>query len=53
MVTKLLGRFAGQERARANARSAATELGRVRVEREEVRLYLDDLDARRRAARSA
>jgi hypothetical protein len=53
MMTRLLMRLVGQERARANARSAATELGRLRVEREQVRLFLDELDARRRATRSA
>jgi len=37
----LLGALMGQDRAVANARAAATELSRRRVEREEVALYLD------------
>ena len=36
----LLARLASQERALANARAAATELSRQRVEREEVELFL-------------
>jgi hypothetical protein len=40
MVRALLARLGGQERALANARSAATELSRRRVEREEVDLFL-------------
>jgi hypothetical protein len=34
--------LASQERAVANARRAATELSRLRVEREDVELYLAD-----------
>ena len=40
MIRGLLTRLAGQDRALANARTAATELSRRRVEREEVELYL-------------
>ena len=41
-VTGILRAWLGQERAIANARAAATELSRRRVEREEVELYLAD-----------
>ena len=40
MVRTLLTRLVGQERALTNARTAATELSRRRVEREEVDLFL-------------
>jgi len=36
----LFARLVSQERALANARAAATELSRARVERDEVELYL-------------
>ena len=39
-MRELLARLVGQDRALANARAAATELSRRRVEREEVELYL-------------
>ena len=42
-----------QERARANARTAATELSRARVEREEVELFLAAHAPRRRVSRTA
>ncbi|WP_165372506.1 hypothetical protein [Nocardioides iriomotensis] len=42
-----------QERARANARAAATELSRARVEREEVELFLAAHAPRRRVSRTA
>jgi len=38
------------ERAVANARAASTELGRRRVERDEVELFLTELTTRRTAA---
>jgi hypothetical protein len=41
---------ASNERAVDNARAAATELGRRRVERDEVELYLAELGARRAAS---
>ena len=41
----------GQERAIANARAAATELSRQRVEREEVEMFL--ARRRRRVTRTA
>ena len=37
-----------QDRALANARAAATALSRLRVEREEVELFLADLEGRER-----
>lgn len=49
-IRRLLERLLRPERAVANAREAATELARSRVEREEVRLYLE---RRRRVSRSA
>ncbi|MGZ4436645.1 MAG: hypothetical protein ACXVWW_08550 [Nocardioides sp.] len=39
-MERLLRALLGQERALANARVAATELSRRRVEREEVELFL-------------
>ena len=42
-----------QERSRANARAAATELSRARVEREEVELFLAAHAPRRRVSRTA
>ena len=39
-MTGFLRTLLGQERAIANARAAATELSRLRVEREEVEIYL-------------
>jgi hypothetical protein len=41
---------ASNGQAVTNARSAATELSRLRVEREEVELFLAGLDARRTPA---
>ncbi|GAB3783707.1 hypothetical protein GCM10027601_16410 [Nocardioides ungokensis] len=38
------------ERAVANARAATTELSRMRVERDEVELFLVELETRRTAA---
>ena len=40
-MRRLLADLVGQERARANARAACTELSRRRVEREEVELLLE------------
>lgn len=40
MMRALLERLTGQDHALANARAAATELSRRRVEREEVELFL-------------
>jgi hypothetical protein len=51
MVRALLARLGSQDRALANARSAATELSRRRLEREEVELFL--ADRRERATRTA
>ena len=42
-----------QDRARANARAAATELSRARVEREEVELFLAAHAPRRGVSRTA
>ena len=57
-LVQLLDRIGrhSQDHARANARAAATELSRARVEREEVELYLAARPARRvsrTASRSA
>jgi hypothetical protein len=48
-LVQLLDRIGrhSQERARVNARTAATELSRARVEREEVELYLAARPTRR------
>ena len=48
-LVQLLDRIGrdSQDHARANARAAATELSRARVEREEVELYLAARPARR------
>ncbi len=48
-LVQLLDRIGrhSQDHARANARAAATELSRARVEREEVELYLASRPARR------
>ena len=43
VVVGLTGRLAGQERSLANARRASTEVSRRRVERDEVSIYLDEL----------
>jgi hypothetical protein len=40
-MRRLLQELFGQERARANARAACTELSRRRVERVEVELFLE------------
>jgi hypothetical protein len=45
-MERILQLLLGQERARANARQAATELARSRVEREEVEIYLASRRAR-------
>jgi hypothetical protein len=45
IVRELLWALLGQEKAVANARTAATVLSRRRVERDEVELYLESLDA--------
>jgi hypothetical protein len=52
MVKGLLRAVVAQERALANARGAATELSRQRVEREEVALFLEQQDAARRGTPS-
>ena len=44
--TRLGSHLANQETALTNARRASTHLLRRRVERDEVELYLDDLEAR-------
>jgi hypothetical protein len=51
-MAQLLLRLIGQERSLANARTAATQLSRCRIERFEVELFLTDL-AEKRASRSA
>ena len=57
--TRLGSHLANQETALTNARRASTDLPRRRVERDEVELYLDDLESRpegpeeRRGARAA
>jgi hypothetical protein len=40
-MRRLMQELFGQERARANARAACTELSRCRVERAEVDLFLE------------
>jgi hypothetical protein len=40
-MRRLMQELFGQERARANARAACTELSRCRVERAEVELFLE------------
>ena len=52
-LVQMLDRWSrsSQDRARDNARTAATELSRARVEREEVELFLVGLAPRRRASR--
>ncbi len=45
IVRQKLSALFGQEKAVANARTAATVLSRRRVERDEVDLYLEALDA--------
>ena len=51
-MTKVLHRLISQDRAIANARGAATQLSRRRVERLEVEQFLAEV-AERRASRSA
>ena len=41
-ISDVVRALASQERAVANARRAATELSRLRVEREDVELYFTD-----------
>jgi len=48
--TRLGSHLANQETALTNARRASTHLLRRRVERDEVELYLGDLEARPQAA---
>ena len=43
IVRELLEALVGQDKAVANARAAATELSRRRVERDEIDLYLEAL----------
>jgi hypothetical protein len=50
IVRELLWALIGQDRAVANARRAATEISRRRVERHDVELYLESLTAPRRSA---
>jgi len=45
-VERILETLLGQGRAVANARAAATELARARVEREEVEIFLARCQAR-------
>ncbi len=45
IVRELLWALFGQEKAVANARAAATAMSRRRVERDEVELYLEAMDA--------
>ncbi len=45
IVRELLWALFGQDKAVANARTAATALSRRRVERDDVELYLEALDA--------
>jgi hypothetical protein len=47
-MRRLIERLAGPERAVRNARTACTELSRRRLERDEVELFLEGLDARSR-----
>jgi hypothetical protein len=51
-MVELLHRLTSQDRAIANARAAATETSRRRVERLEIDLFLAEL-AERKASRSA
>ena len=52
LIVARMGRQS-QDRSRANARAASTELSRARVEREEVELFLAGHAARRRVSRTA
>jgi hypothetical protein len=45
IVRELLWALFGQDKAVANARAAATALSRRRVERDDVELYLEALEA--------
>jgi hypothetical protein len=51
--TRLSAHLANQETALTNARRASTHLLRRRVERDEVELYLDDLQSRPEGAGEA
>jgi hypothetical protein len=42
MIADVMRALMGQERAMSNARTAATDLSRRRVERQDVELYLAD-----------
>jgi len=44
VTVQLASWLAGQDRALSNARRASTEVSRRRVERDEVTIYLDELD---------
>ena len=50
-VKELLRILRGQDRARANARAAATAMSRNRVEREGVALFLEELESGRASER--
>jgi len=45
VIADVVRALMGQERAVSNARSAATDLSRRRVERQDVELYLADREA--------
>jgi hypothetical protein len=45
VIADVVRALLGQERAVSNARTAATDLSRRRVERQDVELYLADRDA--------
>ena len=48
-MATLIRRLISQDRALANARTAATRLSRSRVERDEVERFLADVASRRRS----
>lgn len=52
-VREILRALASQDKAIANARASATVLSRGRVEREEVELYFEELEARAAAVWAA
>ncbi|MDX6324286.1 MAG: hypothetical protein QOK15_640 [Nocardioidaceae bacterium] len=52
-ISDVVRALAGQERSVSNARAAATQLSRQRVERQDVELYLADRYAGLRAGQPA
>jgi hypothetical protein len=52
-IRRVLWPLLSQEHAVTNAREASTPLARRRIEAEDVRLFLESLEHRRRSAHSA